>query len=154
MSLKKAFGTNKTKEENGTWINVCVNDDGSICRMRLARMTSRNKHFMAKIAKINKANRGTTIRKNATPTVAEDDVKKAIDVFVETILLGWEHVEEYRKEKLPAFPSPGKIAEMEFNFENATFLLTDLPDLFELLTGEATKLENFQDEIDTEAVKN
>lgn len=149
MSLKAAFGTNKAKEEAGTWIDVTVNEDGSICRMKLARMTSRNKLFMAKIAKVNKSKRNTTIRKNQTPIISEDDVNAAIDVFVESILLGWENVAEYRKDE--GFPRP-KL--MEFNNENAKFLLTDLPDLFEFLTNEASKIENFQDETDNEAVKN
>ena len=135
MSLKKLFGTNKEKEESGTWIDISVNEDGNICRMRLARMTARNKEFMAKVAKANKTKRNTTIRKNETPIASKEDVAVAIDVFVNSILLGWENVEEYRTDvQRPKL--------MEFNQENAKFLLTDLPDLFELLTTEAVKLEN------------
>lgn len=151
MSLKAFFGTNKEKEENGTWIDICQNDDGTLCRMRIARMTQRNKEFMAKVAKANKTRRNTTIRKDKSPVTSEDDVKLAIDIFATSILLGWENVVEYRSDTIQGIP---RNPMMEFNVENAKFILTDLPDLFELLTEESTKLQNFQDEIDAEAVKN
>jgi hypothetical protein len=150
MSLKKAFGTSKEKEEKGSWIPVAVNEDGSICEMLLARMNQRNKDFMAKVAKAAKSKRNTTIRKNQSPITTDEDIEIARNVFVDSILLGWRNVTEYRTDGVI------RPRMMEFNVENAKFLLTDLPDLFELLTNEASKIENFQDQdaIDSEAVKN
>lgn len=152
MSLKKAFGTNQSKENEGTWIDVTVNDDGTICSVKLARMNQRNKEFQKRIAAIQKTRRNKTIR-NAPNVVTADDRKLAIDAFVGSVLLDWKNVVDYRAEFVGK-DAAGIEVKMPFNEENAKFVLTDIPDFFDLLSEEATKIENFQDQIDGEASKN
>jgi len=50
MSLKKKFGTDKEAIENGSWIEICENSDGSVCRIRIKRMNQQNVRFHKEIA--------------------------------------------------------------------------------------------------------
>lgn len=152
MSLKKAFGTNQSKENEGTWIDVTVNEDGTTCSVKLARMNQRNKEFQKRIAAIQKTRRNKTIR-NSPNIVTPDDRKLAVDAFVGSVLLDWRDVVDYRVE-FCGKDKDGVEVKMPFNEENAKFVLTDIPDFFDLLSDEATKIENFQDQVDGEALKN
>lgn len=142
MSLKKIFGVDKAKEQGGIWVDVCDNDDGSQCRIKVARMSMSNKKFAKETAKRNKKYRG---RLDAIPI--ERQLRENIELFVDTTMLGWENVIDYRQTIKSGDPLP----KLPYNRENAVWLLNDLPSLFDLLTTEAAEISNFQSENEIEA---
>lgn len=149
-SLLKAFGTDKSKEKDGVWVNVLTNDDETLCRFKIARMGSSNKELVRRqtlMAKKYRTNRGA-------PSEAQVDEMRQI--FVDTVLLDWDNVEEFRKDELDKLPTSedGKTHKMPFNRPNAIALLKMLPDLFDLLVTEATSLENFNSMENEEIAKN
>jgi len=135
-SLTKAFKTDKQKEQEGTWVDIIENDDGTMARMRILRMSQFNKKFSARYATLGKKNR--VIRGNKQDL----EIKALREAFVETCLVEWEYIENINE-----VPS-GTIKEtyMPFTRENAIKLFEALPDLFDMIVGEATRLENFQSE--------
>jgi hypothetical protein len=64
------------------------------------------------------------------------------DVYVETVVLGWEGMLDAAGNPLP------------FNKENALKLFTDLPDLFQDVMEQAGKLALFREDIREDEAKN
>lgn len=149
-SLFKAFGTDKSKEKEGVWIDVLTNDDGTECRFKVARMGSSNKELVRRqnvMAKKYRNNRGAP---------SEAQLSEMRQIFVDTVLLDWQNVEEFREaelEKAIIQPGHGSV-KMPFTRPNAIELFKQLPDLLDLLASEATSLENFNAAENEEIAKN
>ena len=142
MSLRSQFGSDKSKEQQGVWIDICENDDGTQCRMKIGRMSITNKKFARETAKRAKKYRG---RMDSIPL--EKQLKDNIEVFVDTTLFGWENVVDYRQTVDEGKPLP----QLPFTRDNAIWLLNDLPSLFDLITTEASEISNFQTNNEVEA---
>lgn len=143
MTLKDIFKTDSQKEQEGVWVTISENADGTECRFRLAMMGPSNKKYVAAATGMrNKYRHRMTTLSEAKQT------QLVLDVFISTILLGWENVEEYRESNMALSPM------MPFTVENAKFLLTDLPKLYDLLVAEAQDFSNFAVESANNIAKN
>jgi len=149
MSLQSLFGTDKSKEIEGTWIDVTVNDDGTDCGFKVSRMSVHNRRFAAAIAKRQKKY-GVKLKTMGQ----EKNQSDMIEVFVETVLVNWQNVVDFREGAQDNVVKGEPSVKIEYSRENAIWLLNQLPDLFELLVNESTELTNFQAEDDEEKVKN
>lgn len=127
-----AFGTNKTAEKEGRWFTITENPDGTICRVKLARLSDTNERWQAALDK-----HGGDLRREAALdlTISEERATPPYrKAFIEVILLDWEHLQD----------NDGN--EIEFTPENANEVLAALPDFFYLLRLEASKLSNFRND--------
>lgn len=66
------------------------------------------------------------------------DRKLSMEIFVDTILKGWDHVEVDA-------PIQGKQGKLPFNRQNALWLLRTLPDLYAILRAAAADMKLFKD---------
>jgi len=124
MSIYEQYKT----VDDAITIKFKANDDGTIPSFKIGR-TSRNNTLWAKTFE-------ATFRpyKNelADGTISESDANRLnIIVFITAILKGWENIQD----------STG--SNIEYNEENATKLFNDLPDLFQKLSFESSKMDNF-----------
>jgi hypothetical protein len=145
MSLNKLFKTDSDKQREGIWLEISENANGTICRMKIRPMGASNKEFVTK---------ATSIRKKYSHRLKsmgnEKQNELAMEAFIGTVLIDWENVEDYRIKVAEGQKAPL----MEFNEENAKFLLKDLPQLYELISAESTDIENFIQKDIEEDLKN
>lgn len=73
-----------------------------------------------------------------------DDVAERLflDVYAESVVLGWEGVTDENGKPLP------------YSKENAVKLFTDLPDLFRDVQNQAAAISNFRAEVTEDTIKN
>lgn len=131
MSLYKQYKTDETKTNEGVAIKLheAENEDGTIPTFYLARMSSTNKAYQ----KAMEAKTRPYRRQIELGTMSEETaIKINVDVFCETILKGWENVNNEHGQPLP------------FSKQIAVKLMTDLPDVLDRLTAEAKNIENFR----------
>jgi hypothetical protein len=134
------FGTNKEVEKEGRWFTITENKDGTLCRVKLRRLSETNERWQAALDK-----HGGDLRREAALdiTISEERATPPYrKAFIETILIDWEHLQDGNGDEIP------------FTFENADAVLEQLPDFFLLLRLEASKLANFRnDAVDALAKK-
>lgn len=150
-SIMKAWGTDRSKESDGIWVDVCVNDDDSVARIKVRRMGQSNEAFSKLYAKLGKKFRTMRGDKNKLKD------KALLEAFCETCIVGWEHIEDINPKPATSAPNGATVPApkyMPFNKENAIKLLTAVPDLADHLVNEATELQNFQSESNQELGKN
>jgi len=76
-------------------------------------------------------------------TIPDDVAEKLfLDVYAESVVLGWEGVTDENGKPLP------------FSKENAVKLFTDLPDLFRDVQNQAAAISNFRAEVTEDTIKN
>lgn len=138
MSLKKVFKADPIKEKAGVWISVSQGEGSPDCEFLVAPTGPSNKKYTAALQASQKK------YKHTFKTMSSQRLNEIfVEVFVDTVLLDWKNVEEYRDDQPKGL--------MAFNKENAKFLLTDLPEVLELLSREAGDFSNFvanQTEVD------
>lgn len=117
-SLYKQFETDKDLETRGVVLNF---SDG--VSIRVARAGGSNDRYMRRMEVLTKPYRRQIESKTADNKVLE---KIVLEVFCETVILGWDGVEDRN----------GNV--LAFNKENAMMLFTDLPDLFAEVKSQAT----------------
>lgn len=139
MSLYKNYATDKRAEIEGKRIVFGTNDDGTEIAFILRRMSRSNPEYTKAL---NKATQ--PIQREIELETLDNARADAIflDVFVDTILIGWENVRD----------ADGN--ELAFNRENARKLLTDLPDLYDSLQDTAKKATHFREAARERAAKN
>ena len=130
--VKKLFGTDPKKEQEGVWRD----DIGGDIRMKIARIG--NPNYQKRFQTLSKPHRRAIRRGTLPDDIAE---KLLIQCLAETIVLDWENV-QYEGEDLP------------YSVENAVRLLTDIPELRNIINDIANELEGYQTEDDEEAVEN
>ncbi|QZA70458.1 tail assembly chaperone [Erwinia phage AH03] len=139
MSLYKNFGTNAELESKGIELEYGLNDDGSVIKFTIARSAKSNKKYQKAMETTFKPYR----RQMQLNTMPEETASRLmLEVFVTTILKGWENVQDEAGNDLA------------FNKDNAMKLLTDLPELFDDLQEKAGNVANFRDETLEEDAKN
>ena len=137
MSLKTTFGTNQKAEREGAWIEICSNADGSIARIKIARAGRRNKAYTKAMEKETRPYRAIL---NDLDTKTDDKITNT--VLVSAIILDWEHMQVDEGTDLP------------FTKENALQVLTQFPDLADLINRKAWEAETFRAEQLEDEAKN
>lgn len=141
MSIK-SFKSSPDAAINGVWFEYPTNKDKTIPRFKLARMSKQNKEYAKLLRqKIKPHQRSLELE------IMSDDEQDAIflEVFVDRILLGWEHIQ----------PNDDGV-EIDFNRENALKLLSDpeWQDLYDDLYAKAAKAAGFRGALDEAEAKN
>lgn len=129
MSLYKLYGTDANKESNGVDITLEANEDGSLPTFTVSRLGDTNKEFQKALRFATKPYE----RQIQLKTLPEEKDKEIyLDVFVSTILKGWQNVLDENGQP------------MAFNKANAKKLFTDLPDLYKLIQAQASDASLFR----------
>lgn len=129
--IKKLFGTDAKKEQEGVWYDIA--DD---LKMKIARIG--NPNYQKRLQILSKPYRRAMRRGTLSDEVAE---KLLIQCMAETIVLDWEGVEENGKE-------------IPYSKEAAIDILTKYPELKSYIYDIANELEGFQEEENEEAEEN
>jgi hypothetical protein len=117
------FETDKKKEKEGVWL-----DFGVYGKFLVARAGGSNKVF-AKQMELRSRPYKARMDKN---TLDESEASKLmIEIFVDTIILGWEGV----------YNRAGEL--IEYTRQNAIQVFTDLPDLFQSITEQSMEMSNY-----------
>ncbi len=134
-ALHKAFNSNKDLEKSGILLQYgeVVRDGKKVpVTITIARAGGSNTRF-DKVFEVKTKPYKRLIQSDAL----DKEVSKKImrEVYAETVILGWENVQNNEDEFLP------------FNKENVITILTELPDLFDDIAAQASKASLFRDEI-------
>lgn len=129
--VKKLFGVDAEKEQEGV-----VHEMGEGLKMRIARIG--NPKYQKRFQALSKPHRRALRRGTLSDEVAE---KLLIQCLSETIVLGWEGLEENGEE-------------VPYSLENCIKILTDYPELRNYVNDIANELEGYQAEDDEEATEN
>lgn len=132
MSLYKQFSTDAKVEREGVVLQYGFNSKQNPIGIRVARAGGANAAYTKRLqSKLNPHR-----RQLQTETIDKKLLERLLlEVFCETVVLGWENVETENGEDLP------------FSYENALTLFTDLPELFTDVQEQATKLALFKSEV-------
>jgi len=129
--VKKLFGTDKTKEQEGV-----VHEMGEGLKVRIARIG--NPKYQKRFQALSKPHRRALRRGTLSDEIAE---KLLIQCLAETIVLDWEGLEENGKE-------------VKYSTENAVRILTEYPDLRNYVNDIANEMEGYQEDDNEEAIDN
>ena len=129
--VKKLFGTDSEKEQEGVWHEM-----GEGLEMRIARIG--NPKYQKRFQALSKPHRRAIRRGTLADEVAE---KLMVQCLSETIVLDWKGLEE-------------DGVEIPYSVENAVRLLMDYPELRNYVNDIANELEGYQAEEDEEAIDN
>lgn len=129
-NLYKNFKTESNLETGGILVQYGLDSKGQPVRFKIARAGGANKAFTRQLERVTKP-----YRRQIQAGSLDNDLGDRLyrDVFVDTVLLGWENVEGPDGQPLP------------FNRENAIKLFTDLPDLFADLREQAGNIALFRE---------
>jgi len=129
--VKKLFGTDSTKEQEGVWYDIAEG-----LRMKIARIG--NPLYQKRFQALSKPYRRSIRRGTLSDDVAE---KLLVQCLSETIVLDWEGVED-------------EGMEIPYSKDAAVTLLTKYPELRNYINDIANELEGFQEELNEEAEEN
>jgi hypothetical protein len=138
MSFYKQFSTDSNLESKAG----VVLDYGAAGKITIHRAGGSNKKFGEVLtAKLK------PYRRQIDAGVMADDVANRVlaEAYAESVIIGWEGVTD------------AEGNDLEFNRRNVVQLLTDLPELFKDIQGQANSVSNFRAEqiaADAETVKN
>lgn len=124
-----AFGTDKKAEAEGRWVDFPANDDGTIPRVKLARMSANNPKFQARAEAVA---RDLQLDISLDLLTNEKARKPMLDLFDETIILGWENIQDAEGKNIPR--------------ERARQCLEDVPDFYAALIEYAKAITTFRAE--------
>lgn len=125
MNAYSLFESDADAETSGVWVPIAD------MKFKLARAGGLNDNFAKAVTKTFKPYQAAVASDTMPKELA---LELVINVFVDTVLLGWENVK-------------GRDgAAIEYSKASAKKLLTELPNLFLKLQEEATKLSNFRKE--------
>lgn len=139
--LHKQFKTNSAKETEGVKIEFpeAQNDDGTIPTFIISRMGKSNKAYSKALEAATRPYR----RQVELGTMKNDVAEKLfLNVFVDTILRGWENVQDESGEAIP------------YSKDSAIALLEELGDVYDRLQEEAKISSNFRDSALEDEAKN
>lgn len=127
------FKTDSEMETSGIWL-----DYGDF-KIRIARAGGANVRYEQALAKHVQKNKLAV----KTESLSTNDIRKIlIEVFADTVILGWEGLTDENEQLMP------------FSRENAIKVLTDLPELFADIQEQSSKIVLFQRKTLEEAAKN
>ncbi|HOK44370.1 MAG TPA: hypothetical protein PLK67_00460 [Bryobacteraceae bacterium] len=127
------FQTDKTLEKEGI-----ILDYGDF-KIKIARAGGANVAFQKALA-----SKIRPYKRQIDAGTIPDDVaeKLLLDVYAESVVLGWEGVTDEKGKPLP------------FSKENVVKLFSDLPDLFRDVQNQAAAISNFRAEVTEDTIKN
>lgn len=128
MSIHDEFATDQKKEIEGAKISLSPNKDGTIPAFFVAATVRTNSKYQKALEAATKPYRG-----NISAMGNEGAEKLYRKVFIDTILKGWEHVQDE------------KGNEISFSKESAEALFIKYPRLYDKLQSEAGDIENFKE---------
>lgn len=132
MSLYKQFKTNENIERDGILLEYGENSKGKPIAIRIARAGGANSQYQ----KLMEARVKPYRRQIQNETIERALVERLLrQVYAETIVLGWENVEDEN----------GK--ELAFTVENCVKLFEDLPDLFQDIQEQSQRAALFRQEV-------
>ncbi len=147
MGLRKTFKTDRNAEIEGVEVEVSVNDHNQLpIKIRIARMSASNKRYTKELNRVTKPHQ-SAIQNDA---MDNDLARKMLqEVFVDTILLGWENLPKSELTGVDTDTDP-----LEFNKENALALFKELPDLYDDWEARANKAAAFREKEREGSAKN
>lgn len=132
MSLYKSFKTDANLEKSGIELEYGENSKGQPILIRIARAGGANSAYNKRLEVLTKPYR----RQIQTETIDNKVLEKIVaQAFAETVVLGWEGVEDEANNELP------------FSVDNVVKLFNDLPDLYKDIQEQAQKTALFRQEI-------
>lgn len=146
MSLRSQYKLDAEKVDNGIEIQREPNADGSIPTFRLAFMGRMNKAYAKAMDAATKPHRAAI---NAGKMSSELAEQIFLDVFIRTVLKGWDNVlasDVFDTEEAAGFAPYCK--------ENALKLFESMPILYDELQEEAKNVANYRQELMEESAKN
>ena len=130
--LIKHYKTNNKKEIEGVEITFpeAENVDGTVPTFIISRMGSANKAYTKELDIATKP-----YRRHIQVGAMKEEVAESIfiEVFVNTVLKGWKHVQDADGIDIP------------FTKQTAISLLNELPDVYKRLMKESQEIGNFRD---------
>lgn len=141
-TLYQKFATNKDLEKSGIVLQygTTIRDGKEVpVTITIGRAGGGNVRFEKVFEAKTKPYKRMIQTDTLDPKVAE---RLMIETYAETVVLGWENVQD----------SEGNF--LEFKPENVVIILTDLPDLFSDIQSQATKMALFRTEINEVDTKN
>jgi len=139
MSLYENFETNKELEVGGVPMEYSPNKDGTVPTFNVTRMSRSNTRYTKRLEAATKPHRRSIQLETMDNGLAE---KISMQVFVDTILLGWKNVQNRKGEVVP------------YSKEAALKLFMELPDFYDDLQARASKASEFRDAAIEEEAKN
>lgn len=127
MGVFDAFETDKKAEKDGVWFDYPANKDGTIPRVRLARMARSNPRYVSKLEELQ---RKYKVELNHDMLNNEKAEKPLLEAFCETIMLEWEHVQNREGVEIP--------------FEDRMRTLEALPAWYDMMREQAQGLEAYK----------
>lgn len=132
MSLYKSFKTDANLEKSGIELEYGENSKGQPILIRIARAGGANSSYNKRLEVLTKPYR----RQIQTETIDNKVLEKIVaQAFAETVVLGWEGVEDEDNN------------ELTFSVDNVVKLFNDLPDLYKDIQEQAQKTALFRQEI-------
>lgn len=132
MSLYKSFKTDANLEKSGIELEYGENSKGQPILIRIARAGGANSAYNKRLEVLTKPYR----RQIQTETIDNKVLEKIVaQAFAETVVLGWEGVEDEADN------------ELAFSVDNVVKLFNDLPDLYKDIQEQAQKTALFRQEI-------
>lgn len=132
MSLYKSFKTDANLEKLGIELEYGENSKGQPILIRIARAGGANSAYNKRLEVLTKPYR----RQIQTETIDNKVLEKIVaQAFAETVVLGWEGVEDEDNN------------ELTFSVNNVVKLFNDLPDLYKDIQEQAQKTALFRQEI-------
>lgn len=137
--LFSTFKTDQRLEREGVWIEYGPNSKGQPMRILIARAGGANEEYTKGLEVATRPYR-KAIQARALAKATQD--KLYLDVFVGTVVKGWENMENQDCEPLDYTP------------ENVTWLFGALPDLYEDLQEQANRIAIFREDLQDADVGN
>jgi len=126
--LFQTFGTSKEKEEDGIYIPMGINTDGTEIKFKIVRSGPTNKEYQKLLNKLTTPYE-SMIRTDTLPKEVELEIY--MELFLKTILKGWENVYDVNN------------VAYEYNYMNAKKLMLDLPELYSELVRKSNTIKLF-----------
>lgn len=144
MSLRDKLKTSPKAEMEGIFLDL------GEARIRLARAGGSNKKYAAALTKMYKLNQKAFEHDMISDARATELL---LDVFVTTVVLGWETLDPKTGEFVDGVEGPdGKI--VSATPENIKSILKDLPDLFTEIREVASNSQWYREKAAEDSVKN
>ncbi len=141
MSIYAQFETDPKKENEGVWLDIGLNDDGTAARFLLKRAGKNNKAWNAAFERESRPYRRQLETGTIDPKVSE---RITMQAFVGSVLVGWENIQGRDGKPLG-----------DFDKQKALGFLADLPELWDWVWEQARGARLFRPDAPSEAeVKN
>lgn len=128
MGIYSQFKTSAKCEENGITVRFKPNDDGTIPSFQIARSGRNNINWVKTFEEETRPFKKEIEEK----TITEDESKRInLIIFCKAIVKGWDNIQG----------PTGTV--IDFTYDNAIMLFTNLPELYETLNAKSFERDNY-----------